>query len=923
MSKFILFSSLLIFITVIFEGCGVLFPNAQYKRGVNSAIAEASDMECSITPSDKQSSNRTVLGAWDIRFDINKKAGSLLPDPELLDTLKPEKLIPDPTVKYLSYDQSSGITTLEFTLKNDSEVDLFDLRFILVTDETDVMLENRDYWTDIYNFPGGKEYDPFVAICDDNQKHCLRVNGQTSIQLQIHDPKGSSHFKLVLDGCKGENCKEPYEIGRINQHALYSQKDSSARISFYAFDWVKYSIDNAFLICPEVTGNPCISIEKNINLGYSNMIFNRTGASAGEYDAFICVRSSGLNLFKDTVIEISEGVPAFSPEVLGSENMLVSPDSIAIRDNLAYIADDMYGIKILDIKNPIAPEKLKTIDIRAQASKVKLYEDYLFISAGGDIQIYSLANDPLSPVLIGTYVFSGWLKDFAVEGNNLYIAYTDNLNIVNYSNPEKPVLAGSIDIKEISGIAVSENHAYCFARTSIKTVNIKDPANPVITGTIENNLSVSDLIVKDGILYLLDMSTLSTYDISNPESPIRLSNPPRVPQKGFQFNQHMALDGDYAYVKSEDSLVSVDVTDPGNPAVRSILKNASTSSDLAIAGNTLFMASPFDGLVIFDISDPTNLKLSPRTGHPSGHDFSVNLNEKINGKETAIMRSFNPASIAIKGNYALVAEISIFNSRDEPLISVFDISDKSKPVYLKSIGYRAYGLAIKGNYAYVAAIGRNGLLVMDVSDLPEASIISTIEMQQPTDVVIRDNYAFVSNMTPGLDVLDISDPGSPKKIGVTGLFDALHISVEGNIVCTASSRQVRIIDVNNPAFPITKSKFDLTMPQDLKQKDGFLYVSNIRGGIPVYDIRDPSNPERVNIIKTDMSTGMAIRDNYLFVADGELGLKIVDISDPLKPLISCSLEYAGNLNKIALAGDYAILTDMMGSLVTVKLNPSL
>ena len=79
-------------------------------------------------------------------------------------------------------------------------------------------------------------------------------------------------------------------------------------------------------------------------------------------------------------------------------------------------------------------------------------------------------------------------------------------------------------------------------------------------------------------------------------------------------------------------------------------------------------------------------------------------------------------------------------------------------------GGAARGVAVSGNYAYVAA-EYGGLQVIDVSNPanPERVGGRTNDLGGiPTGVAVSGNYAYVADFGAGLQVIDVSNPANPQ-----------------------------------------------------------------------------------------------------------------------------------------------------------------
>ena len=113
-------------------------------------------------------------------------------------------------------------------------------------------------------------------------------------------------------------------------------------------------------------------------------------------------------------------------------------------------------------------------------------------------------------------------------------------------------------------------------------------------------------------------------------------------------------------------------------------------------------------------------------------------------------------------------------------------------------------------------------------------------------VFVRDNYAYCTAYGAGLDIIDVSDPSGPRKVGnhdTSGSAKAVYIS-------------------GNYAYVGGFSTWD-------------------RGGFEIIDISNPSAPVRVGEYAAPGSgvQGVHVNGNYAYLAAGNGGLQVVDIRE--------------------------------------------
>ncbi len=104
-------------------------------------------------------------------------------------------------------------------------------------------------------------------------------------------------------------------------------------------------------------------------------------------------------------------------------------------------------------------------------------------------------------------------------------------------------------------------------------------------------------------------------------------------------------------------------------------------------------------------------------------------------------------------------------------------------------------------------------------------------------MAVSGNYAYVADADAGLQVIDVSNPANPQRVGgydTSGY--AYGVAVSGN----------------------------------------YAYVADCDAGLQVIDVSNPANPQRVGGYDTSgYAYGVAVSGNYAYVADGDWGLMIL------------------------------------------------
>ena len=230
-----------------------------------------------------------------------------------------------------------------------------------------------------------------------------------------------------------------------------------------------------------------------------------------------------------------------------------------------------------------------------------------------------------------------------------------------------------------------------------------------------------------------------------------------------------------------------------------------------------------------------------------------------------------------------------------------------------------------------------GLAILDLAD-PEAPIL--LGENSPfwaSGIVTSDQYAYLLSDPDGLLVFDISDPGTPKKVGsvITGMGGELEFSVQELIergMCISEDRLyitdqrdgLIIVDIGDPSSPQLAGVYTTPVSDwlmDIKVRDQFAYLVSRSAGFRVLDVSEPGNlkeifydDERKNLY-LQVPTALELVENFAFVSDANYPFHVYEISNPGMPTQVSALYDAtasDGAKDMVILGSYAYLSGWGG-----------
>ena len=294
--------------------------------------------------------------------------------------------------------------------------------------------------------------------------------------------------------------------------------------------------------------------------------------------------------------------------------------------------------------------------------------------------------------------------------------------------------------------------------------------------------------------------------------------------------------------------------------------NSQAAQTVAVAGNYAYVANSGAGLLVVDVSSPTNPVMVGRYD-TSGWALGV----------------------AVAGRYAYVGD-------GNAGLQVIDVANPAIPVrvggyYTAGVGF--FGVAVAGNYAYVAdgSSGQSGLHVIDVSN--PANPVQVGVCHTPggaIGVAVAGNYAYVADQLAGLQIIDVSNPASPVRVGG---YD------------TSGLAQIVVVSGR------------------------YAYVADTQSGWQVIDVIVPSNPTLAGgypFGSGGNAEGVAVSGRYAYGVGGAgtaatSGLRVFDVSNPTNLVPVGGFTYSGaSFLDVSVVGNYAYVAANTEGLIVLRID---
>lgn len=246
---------------------------------------------------------------------------------------------------------------------------------------------------------------------------------------------------------------------------------------------------------------------------------------------------------------------------------------------------------------------------------------------------------------------------------------------------------------------------------------------------------------------------------------------------------------------------------------------------------------------------------------------------------------------------------------------VIDVSDPTDPSIVGFVDPgTATGVAVSGSFAYVADSAFDGLHAIDISDPTNPAVVGSVVTTGDFDrrVAVSGAMAYVTDSS-FLHVIDVSDPQNPAPLGSLGFDFLSSVAVSGTLVFVGDNTGLRILDVSDLKKPALRGSAATGAPtHDIVISGSTAYVAG-ETGLHVIDVSDPAQPAILGFVPSlGAAKGVAVSGTLAYVAHDEAGVHVVDVSDPAHPVVLTSIALSTPAADIAVSGAVAYVAEATG-----------
>lgn len=346
------------------------------------------------------------------------------------------------------------------------------------------------------------------------------------------------------------------------------------------------------------------------------------------------------------------------------------------------------------------------------------------------------------------------------------------------------------------------------------------------------------------------------------------------------------------------------------------------------------LAGLLPGLAVGQTLKPQTINLSS----PAGEELSLNIPYRL-AAETG---SGLPLAFAVAGPARIQNNTLTATNYGTVLLTVSQGGDQTyaatnlvKRFNLAKVDFEEIGSytnhivprngQLVGNRFYVVDLYL-GLQILDVSDPTHPIRLGGFDGAETMARGVRvvGNLAYVASGPDGLKIIDVSDPTAPFVVGTfdtPGIVNA--VDVAGNVAVLADgSEGVRFLDVSSPAKPAELSRFRPGGGLDyysLQIVGHFAYAVATGIGISVIDFSDPTHPTPVGSTIVTGGTYLDIVGDFAYVTGISGGFGVVRVSDPAHPVVVGKEPGKGEMFGLKVAGNLAFAASLGGGVFAIDI----
>jgi hypothetical protein len=617
------------------------------------------------------------------------------------------------------------------------------------------------------------------------------------------------------------------------------------------------------------------------------------------------------------------------------------PRAVCLAGGRAYVANGLGGLAIIDVgtaqprvlgrsvtgnvgRDSIGREWIH--EYRGMAAAVSVSGKFAFLltlSKGYDISrpkvIRINVSDPAHPAPAGEYLMNGSSASdlAALDETHVCVLQAPGtlpndegpLVVVDFSEPGRERVVGTARLPKVPGakparpagfepgrIAISHGLAFicgtygkkgAAGEGALHVISLANASAPEYVSTCVVGEAATGVAINPAAThaYVVSRGNLAVIDLGDILVP-KVINTIVVPDGGARA---VAIASKGGYLSTAKGLLTLDLTDPGKPAIGKPIELGFSPIALAGDGGRVALADASYGVGVIPLAPGGVGK--PRWVTLAGHNLH------LRGTSTGLVFS--------RGSAAAIYHPSATAPMLQ-LVANVGLDPAGELEYTRNISVAARRALWTANEQGASAGADERVATGQPAPAPA---------ERGRFVANNFVYAAVDGM--GLRIYDATDPAAPAAVGELSIpvdtrwrerLGPCAVFVDEKIAYLATGRDgLRLIDVSDVRKPVLLGHFyDSVIRRmaavDVIVRDHRAYLADLDNGLYILDVSDPRRPAMLAHYHTANAHSVALAGNLAIVADGVYGMLAIDVSDSVRPRVVGSY-HAPNIrfNGVAVA----------------------
>lgn len=220
------------------------------------------------------------------------------------------------------------------------------------------------------------------------------------------------------------------------------------------------------------------------------------------------------------------------------QEMLVHGDHLYVATTRGGYGD----LYVFDLSNPDQPTEVHQQALEGFCADMQMIKGHLVVSGHSGLEIFDVSQ-PAAPVKVGVTFPINVARRMIPNGDTLYVtSMFSGLVVVDITDITQPVLVANISLTDTAAGLVIDSTLYLAREGDLSTFDISDPHSPVLHGVTGVGGGIDKrLYYIDGFLY--SGTAISGYDLTDPLYPVWLSIEPYFMESMIPFGETFLIGG--------------------------------------------------------------------------------------------------------------------------------------------------------------------------------------------------------------------------------------------------------------------------------------------------------------------------------------------------------------------------------------------